>query len=73
MSSRLHALLSKGKWRFILYRGVIWWGIPVAILIQLLSEDSFFDGLLTSLIIFPIVGMAVGYVMWLYFYNQMYK
>jgi phosphate/sulfate permease len=59
---------NQNKFRFILLRGVLGWGVPTAILSQLIKlftgEESFFDGILLSLIIFPIVGVFFGYYMW---------
>jgi len=56
------------KLRFILLRGPLGWGIPTAILFQLImhltGEQSFFDGIISSLIIFPLVGILFGYFMW---------
>lgn len=56
------------KLRFILLRGPLGWGIPTAILFQLImhltGEQDFFDGIISSLIIFPLVGILFGYFMW---------
>lgn len=56
------------KLRFILLRGPLGWGIPTAILFQLImhltDEQDFFDGIISSLIIFPLVGILFGYFMW---------
>lgn len=56
------------KFRFILLRGPLGWGIPTAILFQLImhltGEQGFFDGIISSLIIFPLVGILFGYFMW---------
>ncbi|MDN3486537.1 hypothetical protein CWB76_03555 [Pseudoalteromonas sp. S1609] len=56
------------KFRFILLRGPLGWGIPTAILFQLImhltGEQDFFDGIISSLIIFPLVGILFGYLMW---------
>ena len=56
------------KLRFILLRGPLGWGIPTAILFQLImhltGEQDFFDGIISSLIIFPLVGILFGYLMW---------
>jgi len=56
------------KLRFILLRGPLGWGIPTAILFQLImhltGEQGFFDGIISSLIIFPLVGILFGYFMW---------
>lgn len=56
------------KFRFILLRGPLGWGIPTAILFQLImhltGEQDFFDGIISSLIIFPLIGILFGYFMW---------
>ena len=56
------------KLRFILLRGPLGWGIPTAILFQLImnltGEQDFFDGIISSLIIFPLVGILFGYFLW---------
>ena len=56
------------KFRFILLRGVLGWGITTAILFQLIMHftagQDFFDGIISSLIIFPLVGILFGYFMW---------
>ena len=56
------------KLRFILLRGPLGWGISIAILFQLImhltGEQDFFDGIISSLIIFPLVGILFGYFMW---------
>jgi len=56
------------KLRFILLRGPLGWGIPTAILFQLImhltGEQDFFDGIISSLIIFPLVGILFGYFIW---------
>ncbi|KAF7763020.1 hypothetical protein PUND_b0337 [Pseudoalteromonas undina] len=56
------------KLRFILLRGPLGWGISTAILFQLImhltGEQDFFDGIISSLIIFPLVGILFGYFMW---------
>jgi len=73
---RLERQLSKGKPHFILVWGVIFWGIPVAIVSKLglhfLGKRLFFDGLISWLIIFAISGVFYG--MWLWsFQNKKYK
>ena len=56
------------KFRFILLRGPLGWGISTVILFQLImhltGEQDFFDGIISSLIIFPLVGILFGYFMW---------
>ena len=68
---RLERQLSKGKAHFILMWGVLYWGIPVAIVTKLglhfLGERLFFDGLISWLIwliIFSISGIFYGMWLW---------
>ncbi len=63
--------LSAGKYdmlRFVLLVGVLGWGVSTAVIVQLIQavmgDKSFFDGLMLSLIIFPIAGILFGYSMW---------
>ena len=59
---------NQNKFRFILLNGVLGWGIPTAIFFQLImhftDERDFFDGIISSLIIFPITGILFGYFLW---------
>jgi len=59
---------NQNKFRFILLRGVLGWGIPTALFFQLImhltGEKDFFDGIISSLIIFPITGIFFGYFLW---------
>ncbi|WP_076536439.1 hypothetical protein [Shewanella sp. UCD-KL21] len=52
----------------ILIKGVFLWGISTAILFQLImyltGEEQFFDGIVLSLITFPIGGIFYGYFTW---------
>jgi len=61
------------KFRFILLKGALGWGVPTAIFFQLImhftGEKDFFDGIISSSIIFPITGIFFGYFMW----NSKYK
>ncbi len=54
--------------RFVVLVGVLGWGVSTAIIVQLIQvimgDKSFFDGFVSSLIIFPIVGILFGYGMW---------
>jgi hypothetical protein len=60
--------INQNKFRFILLKGFLGWGIPTAIIFQLImhftGERNFFDGLILSLIIFPITGIIFGYFLW---------
>ena len=65
---RMEKIISKGKWHFVFWRGVVGWGIPTALLfkliISLIGDQPFTDGLVTALIIFPIGGIFFGLSMW---------
>jgi hypothetical protein len=76
-SEKLKNTIKKGKWHFILWHGVIGWGIPTAVLFKLImhftGETSFIDGLLTTLIIFPIGGIFFGAIIWVIMNRQYQK
>jgi len=71
---KLHAIISKGKWHFILFRGVIAWGLMTAILFNVfqyfLNDWQYPKNMWTSFIVFPIGGVAWGHFMWFYFNNK---
>ena len=59
----------KGKQRFVLVNGVLGWGVSTAILWVFLMEflepsENIWVRPITALIIFPIAGVAFGYLMW---------
>jgi hypothetical protein len=62
--------LSKlGRKRFVLFYGVLGWGIPTAILFALIQSyldgwDQFPYHLTQALLIFPLGGVVWGRVMW---------
>lgn len=75
--SKRERLISQGMISFIIKRGVFGWGITTAILYtaitylwgngvntDYLSSTDFIKGLVISLILFPIVGVLYGVVMW---------
>lgn len=67
-------IIDRGMVRFIVLRGVLGWGITTALIVQMImsfsSDKSFFDGLTTSLITFPLGGILYGYVTWLMMLNK---
>ncbi len=74
---RMEKVISQGRLRFILFRGVLGWGIPTAVLFTLFQ---YFTGtpqtLITiaiSMITFPIGGLLFGFVMWAFFRRQYAK
>ena len=59
----------KGRTRFVLTRGVLGWGVPMALV--MLLKDYFFDGealtpvgLLISLVVFLSGGYFFGLALW---------
>lgn len=70
-------VIDRGMLRFIVYRGVLGWGITTAVIVQLImsltSDKSFFDGLIISLTIFPLGGILYGYVTWMMMLNKSRK
>ena len=76
-SEKMEKLISKGKWSFVFWHGVIGWGVLTAILVSLIqhftSEQSFFDGILGRLVILPIGGIFFGLFMWFIINRQYIK
>jgi phosphate/sulfate permease len=66
--------VNQNLFRYILFNGVLGWGVPTALLFQLImhfaGEKDFFDGIFSSLIIFPITGILFGYFMWKFTQNK---
>ncbi len=73
---RLERQISKGKFHFVLLWGVIGWGIPVALVMKLIQyffgNRSFFDGLISWLVVFSIAGIFYGIWLWSY-QNKKYE
>jgi len=71
---KLHSLISKGKWNFILFRGVIAWGLMTSVLFTLiqyfLNDRQYPSHMWSYFIVFPIGGFAWGHFMWIYFNNK---
>ena len=74
---KLHKIISKGKWNFILLKGVVVWGLLTAVFsnaIQYYNNGGIYpENMWLSFIIFPIGGLAWGHYMWLYFNNKYQK
>lgn len=70
-------IIDRGIVRFILLRGLLAWGVTTAFIVQLImsltSENGFFEGLTTSLISFPLMGVLYGYVTWMMMLNRSRK
>lgn len=70
-------IIERGMLRFIVFRGVLAWGITTAFIVQLImsltSDKSFFDGFITSLITFQLGGILYGYVAWMMMLNKSRK
>ncbi len=85
--ARWEQIRGKGKARFIWSRGVLGWGIPVAVLYSLWMTCSTREGSLAfqpfhvkllvylapSLILFPLGGGLWGLVMWMLFEQRYHK
>jgi len=65
---RLAAMIAKGKWHFILYRGVLGRGVLTgtlfAVWMYLTKPEFRAAGTVWPLIAFPIVGVLWGARMW---------
>ncbi|HCY87638.1 MAG TPA: hypothetical protein DHV36_21065 [Desulfobacteraceae bacterium] len=67
-SEKLERTISKGKLHYIIWNGVIGWGVLTAITFSLLQhfigDKSFTEIIWISLTTFPIGGILWGLVMW---------
>lgn len=66
---------AKGRWHFILWRGVVGWGLLTAILFSILvsvtnENIGFIEVLLIAAIAFPIGGFFWGLAMWQWYVRQ---
>ncbi|QWU15322.1 hypothetical protein SAMN04487895_10814 [Paenibacillus sophorae] len=67
-------LRSKGKKNFIIYKGILGWGIPTAILFtlfmsfmenySLIFDKSFVEFFIIAIILFPAGGIVFGLWVW---------
>ena len=68
--SRIEKIISKGKWHYIFFHGVIGWGVSTAVLFSLIQafikEIPFTETLALSFVLFPLGGIAWGALMWGY-------
>jgi hypothetical protein len=74
---KVNQIILKGKWHFIFWCGVIGFGLTTAILFQITvlfidssSALSSLNGLIISLVIFPIGGIFWGASMWQVLYSK---
>jgi hypothetical protein len=63
----------KGKWKFILFNGVLAWGMPMYIIMTFVvgdgwNSEQFARRALVGAIIWPLAGLAFGAGLW--FYNE---
>ncbi len=74
MSNKLEKwekLRAKGKWHFILIYGVLGWGVGTAALFSLIfplvmgHKVPFLPVFASSIVLFPLGGIAWGYCMWI--------
>ncbi|MBK5929441.1 hypothetical protein [Halochromatium salexigens] len=57
----------KRKWRYIFWRGAVFWGISTALLYQammLFFGNVSLVGFIVSMIAFPLAGIFFGLLMW---------
>ena len=61
-------IIDQGIIKFVLLRGVIGWGIPTAMIFQLIrfmiEDKPIFEGVVSSLIIFSFMGVGFGLTLW---------
>jgi hypothetical protein len=74
---RLESAIAMGKWRFVFWRGMVFWGIPTAFLTKLMiyfiSGTPFFENLWLWLTIYVFIGGTLfGLLMW-HMMNRQYK
>lgn len=74
----LNKLHKMGKIKYILTFGVIGWGFSIAILIPLIDLFLFKKAIILSeflinLIIYPLLGIPFGYIMWNILETQRYN
>ncbi|REK77043.1 hypothetical protein [Paenibacillus paeoniae] len=65
---------AKGKKNFIIFTGILGWGVPTGILFsttstffnnqELIMNQEFYQTLLTSLVLFPLGGIFFGLWTW---------
>lgn len=62
-------MMEQGPLRFILIRGVLYWGVTTALIFSLImsfisEEETFFEILSSAIWTFPLGGIVWGAVMW---------
>lgn len=66
--ARWQKIREQGPLRFIVFRGMLRWGIPTALLwfglMSVFTEKEFVPLLIAALIGFPVCGLMWGGVMW---------
>lgn len=73
-SNKWERMRAKGRKKYIIYNGVVGWGIPTAILYSILTtlwetqtielNNEFFETLIISIILFPLGGIGFGIWTW---------
>lgn len=67
-AAKMAATIAKGKWHFIVWRGVIGWGLGTAVLFNLfmvwMTRDWSAGGCALAFVLFPIGGVFWGATMW---------
>ncbi|MEO7924455.1 MAG: hypothetical protein ABIR30_12315 [Chitinophagaceae bacterium] len=79
--SRFEKSVAQPKWKYILFKGVLGWGLPLALLLSLvkvLFGDITFNEMLRkelwiNLVFFPAGGILFGLFMWRFTKRQASK
>ena len=70
-TDQLAKLIARGKWHFILVRGVLGWGVLTAALYSMFMfftvKDCNAGRVLVAFILFPVGGIFWGAFMWWFF------
>ena len=65
---KLEKMLGKGKWSFVLWRGVVGCGLATVSLHALVEfmhkNKPFLETFMTEIILWPIAGVPFGLLMW---------
>ncbi len=67
---KFEKFISKGKWHYIFFHGVLGWGVMTAILFSIFqyyfNGENFLETIKFALVLFPIAGVVWGASMWWY-------
>lgn len=75
--AKLEKIIKKGRMNYILFHGVLAWGVVTAILFLLIQHftgvPQTLESIALSLVLFPIGGIFWGSLMWVLIKNQYNK